>query len=112
MKVIRLQAVQLDVEPFTLPAAAFQAFDKAAQFARVDSFVESPCDALEVTILAFWLELVMVDPIGDDDRIELMRACPEFWAGDGAGELVAWLARSGGFQVEGGWKLMPVPSAN
>jgi len=41
----------------------------------------------------------------------LLRGCPDFWAGDGGRALVAWLHQSGGLSVEGGAKLVPVPSA-
>jgi hypothetical protein len=56
--------------------------------------------------------MALHDPGAEADRAELLRGCPDFFGGDAGRELVGWLHQSGGFQVEGGWKLTPMRSAN
>jgi hypothetical protein len=99
------------VPPFVLPSAAFDALDPLARAARVASFAASPCGAEESTVLAVWLDATMNDPGAQADRADLLRGCPDFFAGGGRA-LLAWLHDSGGFMVEGGARLTPVPSAN
>src|SRR5205807_522523 len=98
--------------PFSLPSAAWGALDALARSARVASFAESPCGAEEVTVLAVWLDTVLNDDGAEAERAELLRGCPDFFAGDGGRALVEWLHQSGGFCVEGGARAVPVPSAN
>src|SRR4051794_30705735 len=88
------------VPPFVLPSAAFQSLDAATRSARLLSFAASPCGAEESTVLAVWLDAALNDPGAEADRTELLRGCPDFWAGDGGRLLVAWLHDSGGFSVE------------
>jgi len=99
------------IPPFTLPPAAFDALDAATGQARIVSFAVSPCGAEESTVLAVWLDAALNDDGTEADRADLLRGCPDFWAGDEGRALVAWLYRSGGFSVEGGAKLVPVPRA-
>ena len=42
----------------------------------------------------------------------MLRACPDFFGGQGAAALVAWLEECDGFEVEGGKTRTPAPSAN
>jgi len=108
---VRLHA-QHPIPPFTLPAAAFQALDRATREARIVSFAVSPCGAEESTVLAVWLDAALNDVGTEADRTELLSGCPDFWTSGGGRALVEWLYACGGFSVEGGTKLVPVPSAN
>ena len=108
---VRLHAQQ-PIPPFILPASAFLALDAATHEARIVSFAVSPCGAEESTVLAVWLDAALNDDGTEADRTLLLRGCPDFFGGDGGRALVAWLHQSGGFQVEGGARLVPVPSAN
>ena len=109
--IIRLHA-RHPLPPFILPAAAFAALDAATREARIVSFAVSPCGTEESTVLAVWLDAALNDDGAEADRTELLRGCPNFFAGDGGRALVAWLHECGGFSVEGGAKLVPVPSQN
>ena len=108
---VRLHAQQ-PIPPFALPTAAFDALDNATREARIVSFAVSPCGTEESTVLAVWLDAALNDDGTEADRTALLKGCPNFWAGDGGRALVAWLHQSGGFSVEGGAKLVPLPSAN
>jgi len=109
--IIRLHA-RHRLPPFTLPAAAFNALDAATRQARIVSFTVSPCGEEESTVLAVWLDAALNDDGTEADRTKLLRGCPDFFADEGGRALVAWLHESGGFTVEGGARLTPVPSAN
>ena len=107
---IRLHA-RHPLPPFTMPAAAFEALDAATREARIVSFAVSPCGAEESTVLAVWLDAALNDDGTEADRTMLLRGCPDFWASGGRA-LLDWLHASGGFSVEGGARLVPVPSEN
>jgi hypothetical protein len=92
--------------------AAFDLLDAATREARAVSFAEFPFGAEESSVLAVWLYAALNDSGAEADRTELLRGCPDFFAGGGGRALVAWLHQSGGFSVEGRAKLVPVPSAN
>ena len=108
---IRLHA-RHPLPPFVLHAASFEALDAATRPARIVSFAVSPCGAEESTVLAVCLDAALNDDGTEADRTVLVRGWPDFFAGNGGRALVAWLHQSGGFSVEGGAKLVPVPSAN
>ena len=100
------------IPPFALPAAAFAALDAATRPARIVSFAVSPCGAEESTVLAVWLDAALNDDGTEADRAELVKGCPDFFAGACGQALVDWLHRSRGFDVEGRTRLTPVPSTN
>ena len=107
---VRLHARHL-LPLFTLPAAAFAALDAATREARVVSFAVSPCGEEESTVLAVWLDAALHDDGTEADRTELLQGSPDFFVEHGD-DLITWIHDSGGFQVEGGRKLTPVPSEN
>jgi len=98
MNAIRLHA-RHPIPPFNHPTAAFEALDAATRDARVASFAVSPCGAEESTVLAVWLNAALNDAGAEADRTELLRGCPDFFAGDGGRALVAWLHQSAGSQL-------------
>jgi hypothetical protein len=65
---------------------------------------------VESTVLAVWLDAALNDQGAEADRTELVRGCPNFFAGDGGRMLVAWLHRSVGFLAED--RTQSAPSEN
>ena len=91
---------------------AFDALDRLAGTARVIPFRRSPCGVEEAIAFATWLAAVLNDPNDEAECTELLRACPDFFAGDGGKALVAWRHRCNGFAAEIRGRAGPGPSAN
>jgi hypothetical protein len=110
---VRLHARHV-LPPFAVPAAAWGAIESLvlSSSARPLPFAERPADAEEATVLGVFLDSVLSDQGREAERTGLLRACPDFFGGQGGAALVAWLEECNGFAVEGGKRRAPPPSAN
>jgi hypothetical protein len=85
---VRLFAFR-QVQFFVLPRVAFDALDRLAGTARAVPFRRSPCGAEEAVVFAAWLDALLHDASNEAERAELLRACPDFFAGDDGQALAA-----------------------